>query len=342
MDSFWQNLPKPFFAMAPMKDVTDVAFRALIAKKGKPDIFWTEFVSADGLYHTREIQKMSDENNPLMRDLAFSKDEHPIIAQIFSNNPEMVAYATKLVAELGFDGIDINMGCPDRSIEKQGAGAALMKNPVLAVELIRTAKEASSLPVSVKTRVGYSKESLEEWLPTLLEASPVAITLHMRTRKELSLVPANWELMKKAVEIRNSVNPEVLLIGNGDIESVEEGKRLAEEIRCDGIMIGRAMFGNPWIFHGLTKSNYVFLNWGFRKSPHSEHGLSEKLEALVELAQNFEKISPPKDFSILKKHIKAFITGFPGAADIRAKLMTANNAIELEKMMCILGTHKNK
>src|SRR3990167_4640997 len=137
MESFWDNLPKPFFAMAPMADVTDVAFRALVAKRGKPDIFWTEFVSADGLYHTREIQKMPDSENPLMRDLQFSPSEHPIVAQIFSSKPEMIAYATKLVAELGFDGVDINMGCPDRSIEKQGAGAAMIKNPKLAVEIIK-------------------------------------------------------------------------------------------------------------------------------------------------------------------------------------------------------------
>ncbi|OGG93481.1 hypothetical protein A2609_00200 [Candidatus Kaiserbacteria bacterium RIFOXYD1_FULL_47_14] len=328
---FWNNLPKPFFVMAPMKDVTDAAFRTLIAKCGKPDVFWTEFVSADGLYHTREIQKMSDEINPLMRDLAFSEDEHPIVAQIFSNKPEMIAYATKLVAELGFDGVDLNMGCPDKAIEKQGAGAALMKNPKLAVEIIRAAKEASAswrTPVSVKTRVGYNKESLEEWLPILLEATPAVITIHLRTRKEMSLVPANWELMKKAVEIRNRINPEVLLIGNGDVESVEEGRRLALETGCDGVMIGRGMFGNPWIFQGISGLRKPSADWGLTKSPH---GLQEKLDALVELAHNFEKIHPPKHFAILKKHIKAFVTGFDGAADLRAELMGAENTSDLEK-----------
>lgn len=320
---FWNNLPKPFFVMAPLKDVTDAAFRALIAKRGNPDVFWTEFVSADGLFHAVPS---------LMRDLAFSEAERPIVAQIFSSKPEMISYAVKLVAELGFDGVDLNMGCPDRSVEKQGAGASLMKNPKLAVEIIRAAKEASNLPVSVKTRVGYNKESLEEWLPILLEAAPAAITIHLRTRKEMSLVPANWELMKKAVEIRNRINPDVLLIGNGDVESVEEGKQLALETGCDGIMIGRGMFGNPWVFAGLHD--------GLRKSimsddvfTKSSHGLEEKLEALVELANNFEKISPPKHFAILKKHIKAFVTGFDGAADFRAELMEANSAAELEQII---------
>ena len=315
--------------MAPMADVTDVAFRALVAKRGKPDVFWTEFVSADGLYHTREIAKMPDEVNPLMRDLQFDPDQRPIVAQIFSSKPEMIAYATKLVAKLGFDGVDINMGCPDRNIEKQGAGAALVKNSMLARELVLAAKKAVQelpkssyrtdlvVPVSVKTRIGYNKETLDNWLTALLSANPAAITLHLRTRKEMSLVPADWELMKRAVEIRNRVNPEVLLIGNGDVQDLEDARAKAAEFGCDGVMLGRAMFGTPWVFN--------------RQPPTVN--LQQKLEALIELAHNFEKISPPKNFAILKKHIKAFISGFPGAADLRASLMEANSASELERIL---------
>lgn len=334
--SFWTNLPRPFFCMAPMKDVTDVAFRALIAKRGKPNVFWTEFVSADGLYHTREIDKIPDPENPLMRDLQFTEGQRPIVAQIFSSKPEMIAYAAALVAQLGFDGVDINMGCPDKSIEKQCAGAALMKDPKLAIELIRAAQSPSlfnlpkvtyrtdlvdnAIPVSVKTRVGYKKDELDTWLPALLSANPAAITLHLRTRKELSLVPADWELMKKAVEIRNRINPKVLLIGNGDVRDVEEGRRLAEETGCDGIMIGRAMFGNPWVFTGRELENV---------------SLQDKRDALIELAHSFEKITPPKSFALLKKHIKAFVTGFPGAADLRARLMLAESASELERTLLL-------
>lgn len=313
-ETFWNNLKKPFFAMAPMADVTDVAFRSLVAKRGAPDVFWTEFVSADGLYHTREIQKMPDAENPLLRDLQFTEDQRPMIAQIFSSKPAMIAYAAKLVAELGFDGVDLNMGCPDRAIERQGAGAAMMKNPKLAVELIRAAQGASALPVSVKTRVGYNKESLDDWLGALLSANPSAITLHLRTRKELSLVPADWELMKRAVEIRDKTNPNVLLIGNGDVRDIADARAKAAESGCDGVMIGRAMFGNPWVFAG--------------RKPE-DTSLAEKLAALIDLAQSFEKISPPKNFAILKKHIKAFVTGFDGAADLRARLMSAENANEL-------------
>lgn len=321
-----------------MADVTDIAFRALVVARGKPDVFWTEFVSADGLYYTREILKIPDEKNPLMRDFMFDEEQRPIVAQIFSSKPDMIAYATKLIAELGpthsmkcggrgFDGVDINMGCPDRTIEKQGSGAALVRNPMLAVKLIRAAQEASSasrrIPVSVKTRIGYNKESLDEWLTALLEANPAAITLHLRTRKEMSLVPADWELMERAVSIRNRVNPNVLLIGNGDVQDLEDAQIKVAESGCDGVMLGRGMFGNPWVFTG-------------RKPEDTP--LAEKLAALVELAYGFEKLSPPKNFAILKKHIKAFVTGFPacagrdGAAGLRAKLMAAENAAELENI----------
>lgn len=316
--SFWKDKQKPFFVMAPMADVTDVAFRALVAARGAPDVFWTEFVSCDGLYHTREIGKMSDAENPLMRDLQIGEGQRPIVAQIFSAKPEMIAYGAKLAEELGFDGVDLNMGCPDRAIEKQGAGAALVKNPKLAVELVKAAKAATTLPVSVKTRIGYNSESLDEWLTALLSADPVAITLHLRTRKEMSLVPADWEQMKKAVAIRDRVNPRVLLIGNGDVQDMEDGRRKIAETGCDGVMIGRGMFGNPWVFAG-KKSNDV--------------PLKEKLDALIELAYGFEQIMPAKNFSILKKHVKAFVTGFDGAAELRAKLMQAESAAELERII---------
>ncbi len=318
MESFWNRLPKPFFVMAPMADVTDAAFRALVAKLGAPDVFWSEFVSADGLYHTREIGKLPDQRNPLMRDLLKSEAERPIVAQIFSKHPDMIAYATKLVNDLGFDGVDLNMGCPDRSIEKQGCGAAMIRDPKAAQAVIAAAKEASGLPVSVKTRVGYAHESLDEWLPVLLEAAPAAITLHLRTRKELSLVSANWELMKKAVAIRDRINPNVLLIGNGDVKDIADAKVKIAQSGCDGAMLGRAMFGNPWVFSG-------------RKSEDTP--LTEKLAALIELAYGFEKLSPPKNFSILKKHIKAFVAGFDGAAELRAKLMEAETAADLERIL---------
>ncbi len=324
MTSFWSGLKRPFFVLAPMADVTDPAYRRIIARIAPPDVMWTEFVSADGLYHTREMKKMKDEENPLVRDFQFSENEHPIVAQIFGSTPETIAYASELAAKLGFDGVDINMGCPDRSIEKQGAGAGMIKTPAKAKEIIRAARDGAArgkeggLPISVKTRIGYNTNIMEEWLPALLEEELAALTVHLRTRKEMSLVPAHWELMPRIVEIRNAVAPDTLIIGNGDVKDLDEAKIKIEESGADGVMLGRAIFGNPWLFTG--------------KKPE-DTPVAERLTALVSLAEAFEKLRPQKSFHILKKHIKAFVTGFDGAAELRAKLMETESAEALARVI---------
>jgi nifR3 family TIM-barrel protein len=314
MDSFWTRLPKPFFVLAPMADVTDPAYRRLIAEYGKPDVTWTEFVSADGLYHTRELKRMPDEENPLMRDLGFTDAERPIVAQLFGANPETMAYAAKLCAQLGFDGIDINMGCPDRSIEKQGAGAAMMKHPEDAPAIIRAAQE-SGLPVSVKTRMGYTRDEMDTWVRTLLAEKPVALTMHLRTRKEMSLVPAHWEEAHRIPALRDRYSPDTLVLGNGDVKSIAEAKEKAMAAGLDGVMIGRGIFGNPWVFAGRDPGDIP---------------AREKLEALRTLSRYFDELRPRKSLHILKKHFKAFVNGWPGAAELRAGLMECETLAELE------------
>lgn len=315
MESFWSRLPRPFFVLAPMADVTDPAFRSLIAEYGAPHVTWTEFVSADGLYHTREKKGMADEENPLVRDLLFTEGERPIVAQLFSANPEAMEYAARLCASLGFDGIDINMGCPDRSIEGQGCGAAMIKNPELAVLIVEAARRgAPNLPVSVKTRIGYNQEDIDGWIRAVLLMQPAALAVHLRTRKEMSLVPAHWELMPRVVALRDEVAPQVPVIGNGDVKDCDEARVKCAETGCDGVMLGRGIFGNPWLFTG-------------RKA--EEIPPAEKLAALAELATRFEAMRPQKSFHILKKHIKAFATGFDGAAELRATLMETESAEEL-------------
>ena len=229
--------PEPFFALAPMADVTDPAFRRIIATYGKPDVMWTEFVSADGL--------MLGGREALMRDLAYTEDERPIIAQLFGSNPETMRDAAKLCTKLGFDGIDINMGCPDRSIEKQGAGAAIIKTPDIAVAVIRAAKEGITLaveeaatngtnksrpvreiPLSVKTRIGYSTNEIATWIPILLKENIAALTVHCRTRKEMSKVPARWEHIREVVALRDKLAPHTLVIGNGDVRDVAHGREI--------------------------------------------------------------------------------------------------------------------
>jgi nifR3 family TIM-barrel protein len=306
---FWAKLKKPIMVLAPMADVTDCAFRQIINKYGKPDVFWTEFVSADGLAHPEARKK-------LMIDLKFDKNEHPIVAQIFGGKPENIREAAKLCKELGFDGIDINMGCPDKSIEKQCAGAGMIKNPKLAREVIRAAKEgADGLPVSVKTRLGYNKNEMETWLREILEEDIAVLTVHLRTRKEMSNVPAHWDLMPRIVEIRNEMGKDTLIFGNGDALDIADAESKAKASGCDGVMLGRAIFGNPWLFA--------------RKVP----SIQERLKVMIEHTELFEQmLGQYKNFAIMKKHYKAYVNGFDGAKELRVKLMEAKDAAEVESI----------
>jgi len=316
MINFWEKLPKPFFCLAPMADVTDVAFRYIITKYGKPDVTWTEFVSADGLASAgREVLKY---------DLLYSKKEKPIVAQLFSSHPESMRRAACYVATLGFDGVDINMGCPDRSIEKQGAGAAMMKDIEKAGLIIQAVKDGikdskkKNVSVSVKTRIGYNKNQISEWIPFLLSCDIDALTIHARTRREMSDVPARWEHVKEVVDIRNKMGVKTKIIGNGDVRDIEQGRKLAKETGCDGIMIGRGIFGNPWLFADNKKVPTV----------------KQKLKVLVEHTKLYEKLlDKVKNFSVMKKHFKAYVNGFDGAKELRVKLMETNNTKGMEAII---------
>lgn len=315
MENFWKDLHKPILVLAPLADVTDPAFRQIIATYGKPDVFWTEFVSADGLYHTREIQKLPDRQNPLMKDLQYTESERPIVAQVFTDKPEMMEYVAKLIVELGFDGIDINMGCPHKAIEKQGAGAALIKKPDKAVTLIRAAKKGTQgkIPLSVKTRVGYNTVEIDSWLPVLLKENIDVLTVHARTRKEMSKVPARWEHVKETIKLRDSIPnaKDTLIIGNGDVQNVPEAKQLAKETGADGVMIGRGIFGNPWLFAERTPE------------------VEERLGVLLEHCKLFEELCGHKSFAVMKKHFKAYVTDFRGSKELRIALFDVNSAKEV-------------
>lgn len=296
-------------AIAPMANVTDAAFRQMFVECGRPDVFWTEFVSVEGL--------LSRGKEALLTDLWYSKEEHPIVAQIFGSKPEQFEEVGKMVRELGFDGVDINMGCPDKGVEKQGSGAALIKNPALAKEIIRALKRgADPLPVSVKTRIGYSKNEIATWLPALLEEDLAALTVHLRTRKEMSDVAAHWELASQIVALRDKIAPDTLLLGNGDINSLKEAKIRVAESGFDGVMIGRGIFGNPWFFAGRTPE------------------LPERLGRMVKHTELFEKMFVGrKNFSVMKKHFKAYVSGFDGSKELRIRLMETKNAQEVREIV---------
>jgi len=305
MRNFWLTMNVPFFAMAPMEDVTDAAFRRMFAKYGKPDITWTEFTSADGLVLASEYgQKV------LRAKLAFSEGERPIVAQLFSAVPERMEKAARLCASLGFDGIDINMGCPDHSIEKGGAGAALIKTPELAREIICAARRgAGDVPVSVKTRIGYYHEQIDTWIPNLLAERPAALTVHLRTRKEMSLVPAHWEHMPRIRNWRDELSPETRLLGNGDVNTIAMARDRIAHSGCDGVMIGRGLFGNPWFFSEQVPTP------------------QQRIDALIEHIQLFENLlGGIANYATMKKHYKAYIHGWDHAKDLRVKLMETNDA----------------
>jgi nifR3 family TIM-barrel protein len=328
---FWKKLKKPIMVAAPMSGVTDDAFRQMFLKYKKPDVFWTEFVSVGGL--------SSRGRNYCLKLLRFNLKERPIVAQIFGSEPALFEKAAREIAELGFDGIDINMGCPDRAIEKQGAGAVLIKDPALAKEIIRATLRGAQggqkkIPVSVKTRIGYSKNEINKWIPAILEEKIAALTVHFRTRDEMYFAKANWKLAKEVIKLRDKYSPKTLILGNGDVKSLKEARELVKEKGMDGAMIGRAVLGDPWFFLASPK---LRSEGGSSYSPT----ISERLNAIVEHTEIFDKLHTEdivkngryKQFESMKKHFHAYTKGFKGAKEIRERLMKVKNTSEVKEII---------
>ena len=298
---WWRQLPRPFLAMAPMSGVTDYAFRQVLARHGKPDVIFTEFVSATGL--------CSPGREACLPLLKFGAGERPVVVQFFGSRPDDFARAAELAATLGFDGIDINSGCPDRSVEKQGAGATLMNNPPLLKAIVRAVRAAAGpLPISIKTRIGFRGNNLAEWLPHVLETEPAAVTIHWRRRGEGYRCPAHWDLASGAVALARQLGSRALIIGNGDVTSLAQARALAAETGVDGVMIGRAAMGNPWFFNPARQ----------------DAGLTprERGEAILELIELFDATwGATRNPAVLNKQYKAYASGFDGAKVLRHALM---------------------
>ncbi len=312
-ENFWQKLKKPILCSAPMSGITDAAFRRILAKYAKPDVIFTEFVSCDGL--------CSEGKENLLKQLKYHNSERPIVAQLFGKNPETFYKSAQLCQKLAFDGIDINMGCPDKNVIKQGAGAALIKTPQLASEIIKAAKKgAGSLPVSVKTRIGYSMSDTQNWIAFLLGHSLAALTLHGRTKKQGYGGKANWQEIAKAKMLAIKTAPKTIIIGNGDVESLDQAYNFASQYNLDGIMVGRALL-----------SNIFFFNKKFDGLAIKNTTVAAKI--LIEHACLFEKLHPDKNFTDMRKFYKAYFSGFKGANKLRLKLMKANNSTELTEIL---------
>lgn len=313
MTSFWDDLPRPFFALAPMEAVTDVVFRHVVAAAAPPDVYFTEFTNASS--YCSPAGKHSTRGR-----LAFTPDEQPIVAQIWGNRPEHFAEMSRGLAEQGFAGIDINMGCPDKTVVKNGTCSALIRQPELAAELIAAAKTAG-LPVSVKTRLGFTAiDEWRGWLTHLLRQDIANLTIHLRTRKEMSLVPAHYDLIPEIKRLRDDIAPKTLLTINGDIADRPHGEQLVRTYGIDGIMIGRGIFHNPFAFETEPRG-------------HSREELIGLLRLHLDLFDNYSVELEPLTFEPLKRFFKIYVRDFPGASELRERLMQTKNTQAVREIL---------
>ncbi|MBC1937481.1 tRNA-dihydrouridine synthase [Listeria grandensis] len=311
-NNFWAELPKPFFVLAPMEDVTDVVFRHVVKEAGSPDVFFTEFTNSDSFCHP-------DGKDSVRGRLVFTEDEQPIVAHIWGDKPEFFREMSIELANMGFKGVDINMGCPVPNVAGRGKGSGLILRPEVAAELIEAAK-AGGIPVSVKTRIGYEAlDELEAWITHLLKQDIANLSVHLRTRKEMSKVDAHWEMIPQVMAIRDRVAPNTLITINGDIPDRDKGLQLAEQYGVDGIMIGRGIFKNPYAFEKV-------------KTEHSAQELLGLLQLQLDLQDQFAELVP-RSIVGLHRFFKIYVKGFPGANDLRIQLMNTKSTEEVRRVL---------
>lgn len=305
--NIWQDLPHPFLILAPMEGVTDIMFRQIIEHAGRPDLFFTEFTNVSS-YASEKGRK-----NALER-LEISPSDHPIIAQIWGKNPDHFSEISSALSSLGFSGVDLNFGCPDKHVNKAGGGSAMIRTPELAIECFRNAKKSTNLPVSIKTRLGWSDpQEYQTWLSTLLNEHPAALTIHLRTKKEMSKVAAHYELIPEIIKLHQKTSPETKLIINGDIKDLAHARELHQKYpKIDGFMIGRGVFQNPYCF-----TNHI----------PTQDELMELLKMHLSLFEEYTK-THYSSYEPLKHFFKIYINNFPGAKELRAKLMETHSVVE--------------
>jgi tRNA-dihydrouridine synthase len=340
---FWDLLRRPIIALSPMDGVTDFACRAMAARYGRPDVMFTEFTTTVGMFHAPE---------KVLRDFEYSEIERPIVAQVYGNHPDDFYRAAHVVAELGFDGMDINMGCPAKQVTQKNCGAALIRVPELALEIIRAARagltdwaagqtlenlkvpehvisvvstmnrrrsgregstERRLLPYSVKTRLGFDSIVIGEWVETLLKESPAAISVHGRTLKQMYKGAARWEAIAQAARVVRGSG--TLLLGNGDLSSLAEAHRRIEETGVDGVLIGRASMGNPWVFNGR------------------EAAMAERISVALEHARYFVENRGEREFKAVRKHLVGYLRAFPDAASLRMRALNTSSIADLSELL---------
>lgn len=311
-ENFWSELPRPFFILAPMEDVTDIVFRHVVSEAARPDVFYTEFTNTESFCHPEGIHSVRGR-------LTFSEDEQPIVAHIWGDKPDHFREMSIGMAEMGFKGIDLNMGCPVANVAGKGKGSGLILRPERAAEIIQAAK-AGGLPVSVKTRLGYYDiEEWRDWLKHVFEQDIANLSIHLRTRKEMSKVDAHWELIEAIKNLRDEIAPNTLLTINGDIPDRKTGLELAEKYGIDGVMIGRGIFNNPF---------------AFEKEPR-EHTSKELLDLLRLHLTLFDKYatSETRQFKSLRRFFKIYVRSMRGASELRHQLMSTETTDEVRALL---------
>lgn len=312
-ENFWRELPRPFFVLAPMEDVTNVVFRHVISKAARPDVFFTEFTNTHSFCHPEGTWSVRGR-------LVFTEDEQPIVGHIWGDEPEYFRETSIGLAKMGFKGVDINMGCPAPNVAPKGKGAGLIRRPDVAADIIQAAK-AGGLPVSVKTRLGYTNiEEWKDWLTHLFQQDIANLSIHLRTKKEMSNADAHWELIPEIKKLRDEVAPDTLLTINGDIPDRQTGLKLVEQYGVDGVMIGRGVFKNPFAFEKEPRE-------------HSSKELLDLLRVHLDLFDHYSKELDPRPFKTLHRFFKIYVKDFRGASELRNQLMNTESTDEVRALL---------
>ncbi len=358
---FWHRIRKPLIGLSPMDGVTDASFRLMVARYGRPDLCMTEFTS---------VEAICGGADGFVRDFAYGESERPVLAQIYGHTPEAFYRVAHIVGELGFDGLDINMGCPARKVANKGAGAGLILDPERAVAIIRETRRGLAdwaagqrledlglatdvvervrhmrcghavrrdIPLSIKTRTGYDEVAVDEWIPVLLEETPAAISLHGRTLKQMYKGFADWDAIHRAVELARGLP--TLILGNGDIGSMSEALERIRQTGVDGVLLGRAAMGNPWVFRDKQRAKDTLAGIASPGGVEPDVALEERIRVLLEHSRHFEGLWGEGRFPAMRKHLAWYCKGFRGAAQWRARMVRARNADEVARIVASIVAH---
>lgn len=360
--NFWQTLPRPVIGLSPMDGVTDASFRAIVAQQGKPDVTFTEFTHVHDICRGPEV---------CLEPLIYSEIERPMVAQLYGNDPELFYQAAHAVCELGFDGLDVNMGCPSKSVAASGSGAGLIRTPELARAILQAAKRGiedwaggrtleqagftparvaafqrlnqqrggenrtirRKIPLSVKTRIGYDSVTVESWIEHLMQEQPALISLHGRTLRQMYRGVADWSAIARAAAVMKGAG--TLLFGNGDIHSLQDAIARVREAGVDGVLVGRAVLGAPWFFRAKERVRELVCGTdGSGVELRTEDvALDQRFAVLLDHGRQFQALCGQKRFYRMRKHLGWYCKGFPHAAALRSKMVQVSSFSELEAVL---------